>query len=676
MLLRLLSMLLTCAPLNFAQMELLHLGGRSALEPTTYTRVVQLPNNDQLLVGTWSYTSPNPVNLQIAVGAVGPASFGFSWGGDHGNDVPNAAAIDPAGNIWIVGNSDADDFNLVNPIVSQKVPYRTAGFVLEIDPKAGKVVFATYLCGQQHSSPSVPTLLYRTEATAIAIDSAGNVYVGGSTDEPDLPTTPGAYLTKGGGADSFSNTFFYSYAVKISPAGKLIYGTFLGTGTSACQGGSACIGRESTGADVESLAVDGTGALAVAGVKNGAVNVGSGYVLRLAPDGSQVRWSSAVGTSFGSIYTLSMAQDSSGNIDLFGKYAPVKPYAGPNVPPLVGTPGLFAAKLSSDGSTMIYATDLGQSTDANAAGIALDSSGNAYLTGTSSSSQFPALAGVPNLGSDFVLRLDSSGSKAQALFRFPSGVVSAPPAFDLTGRLLLLGPTGSLLAVPSSYAFDTPAIVGYANAASYLMNAGFAPGELISLFGFDLDGSTQDVQVMIGGSPATVLYAGPTQINIQAPLQFSQSYNPQLQVVLPSRTLTLGAVSSVPSPGLLTMDGVHAAAFNQDGSVNSASNPAEKGSIVSLFGTGVPAPACGQNGIVATGAVALNQEANKLEVFDSLATPLSILYAGAAPGLVCGLVQINVQLTSSVAVPLTLRTTGNGTFGQSLASNGVEVYLK
>ena len=63
-------------------------------------------------------------------------------------------------------------------------------------------------------------------------------------------------------------------------------------------------------------------------------------------------------------------------------------------------------------------------------------------------------------------------------------------------------------------------------------------------------------------------------------------------------------------------------------------------------------------------------------MFDSLATPLSILYAGAAPGLVCGLVQINVQLTSPVAVPLTLRATGDGTFGQSLVGNGVQVYLK
>lgn len=666
--------MLACAPLAFAQLELLHLGGREVFQPTNYNSVVQLPNGDQLQVGTWSYVSLNSVNLQIALGAIGPTSLGFSLGLDHGNDVPKAAAVDPSGNIWIVGNTDADDFNLVNPIVSQKAPYRTAGFVAEIDRVSGQVVFSTYLCGQQRSSPQALSLAYHTEATAIAIDSAGNVYVGGSTDEPDFPTTPGAYLTQGGAADGFGNTFLFSYVLKISPVGKLIFSTKLGTGVSGCSGGSGCIFHGSTSAHVGSLAVDRTGALTVAGIKSGAVSVASGYVLRLAPDGSQVRWSTQVGAQFGFIDSLWMAQDAAGDMDLFGRYAPAQP-AGPNVPPLLGTPGLFVAKLSSDGSTMIYATDLGQSPDVNTAGIALDSSGNAYLAGTSSSPRFPALAGVPNLGSDFVLRLDGSGSKAQVLFRFPFGVVSAPPAFDLTGRLLLLGSGGSLLAVPPDYAFDTPAIVGYANAASYLMNAGFAPGELISFFGFDLPSSTQDVQVMIGGSPATVLYTGPTQINVQAPLQFAQSYNSQLEVVLPSRTFTVGTVVFAPAPGLFTTDGVHAAALNQDGSLNSTSNPAQKGSIVSLFATGVPAPACGQSGTVATEAVTLDQEVNKLQVFDGPATPLSILYAGAAPGLVCGLVQINVQLTSSVVVPLTLRTTGDGTFGQPVSSNAVQIYL-
>ena len=64
-----------------------------------------------------------------------PTGSGF-WHGS-GNKAPAAAALDPKGNIWIVGSTDSDDFNLVNPIVSAKVPYRTAGFVIELDIAGG-----------------------------------------------------------------------------------------------------------------------------------------------------------------------------------------------------------------------------------------------------------------------------------------------------------------------------------------------------------------------------------------------------------------------------------------------------------------------------------------------------------------------------------------------------------
>ena len=65
--------------------------------------------------------------------------------------------------------------------------------------------------------------------------------MGGSTDEADFPTTPGAFLSGQGGADVFGNTYFYSFLVKITPAGKLVYSTLLGTGASDCVGGSACV---------------------------------------------------------------------------------------------------------------------------------------------------------------------------------------------------------------------------------------------------------------------------------------------------------------------------------------------------------------------------------------------------------------------------------------------------
>ena len=584
--------------------------------------------------------------------------------GGRGNDVPQDAAVDAKDNIWIVGNTDSDDFLLVNPIVAQKVPYRTAAFVLELDPSRTKILFATWLCGQQSAPLGLARDPYSTLGTAIAIDSAGNVYVGGSTDETDFPTTPGAFLTKGGGYVSFSGeTYYYSFLVKISPAGKLVYSTLLGTGSFVCSGGSSCIGKNSTSASVSNIAVDTTGSATVAGARN----TGPGYVFRIAPDGSRLLWSADVGGNYGSVGSLVMAQDAAGDVNLLGEYAPLIHSPGDFISDL-GTPGLFAAKLKSDGSALIYSTDFGQSPDSHATGVVLDASGNPYLAGTSSSAQFPMLAGVPNLGPDFVLRLDTAGTKALTLFRFPAGILNLPPLIDTQGRLLIPGSQASLLTIPPQYHFDTPAIIGFANAASYAANSGIYPGTLVSLFGFDLPLDPRAVQVFFGGRPAPVLYAGPNQINVQAPFA---GVGP-IQVILPSGSISLDQPYSR-TLGIFTADGVHAAALNQDGSANSASNPAPRGSIVSLFGTGAVWPSNLQDGAIATSAAPFDQFQSACQAFE-YGGLMPLLYAGAAPGIVNGVFQVNVQVLPTVqltllyTVPLTLQCFG-------LSSNAVRVYI-
>jgi uncharacterized protein (TIGR03437 family) len=657
----------------------------------SYSGVVSLPNGDTLLFGSATgllegaglYSSANP-HQQIVLAALGPVPFqngeppdALPVLGGSGNDVPLTAAVDPSGNIWIAGNTDSDDFNLVNPIVAQKVPYRTAGFILELDPTGTKLLFATYLAGQLRSNTTCPACYYATSISALAVDGSGNVYVGGSTNETDFPTTPGAFMTKGGtvGADSFGNTFVYSFVVKVSPAGKLVYSTLLGTGTSLCSGGSTCIAYESTSATIGGIAVDSTGAVTAAGVKSGGYNLGSGYAVRLSADGSRLLSSTTIGGNYAGVPKLLMALDSSGNVDLFGQY--VTAITNPPVPPQAGMPGLFTEKLSSDGSTVLHSTDFGQAPDANPIGIALDKSANAYLEGTSSSIAFLAAADVPNLGSDFVVALDSSGSKVQTLFRFPRGTVAAPLSLDSAGQLLLPGLGGSLLTLPPNYAFDTPVIVGFANSASYAANTGLTAGTLVSLFGFDL-GSSQNVQVQVEGFPATVLYAGANQINIQVPFELatvvaSGPIFPSIQVVLSSGTVTVAPAPATQAVGIFTSDGIHAAALNQDGSVNSVSNPAVRGSIVTLFGTGAIWPSGTPDGTLATSPSSLDQEQNQFEVVDTTGAPASILYAGTAPGLIDGVFQVNVQLPRDAAPPLTLRASP---FGVSLSSNAVQVYLK
>lgn len=669
---RLRAIVLLCAPLCAAQvqLQLATAVNTQSRGPFSYSSAVALQNGDALLIGSSPVTpflSTTP-HSQVTFATVGPAAFQMITTGvppvigGSGDDSPTAAAVDPSGNIWIVGSTNSDDFNLVNPIISTKVPYRTAGFVLELDPTGTQLLFATYLAGQQPPNPTCPSCPLYTSATSIAIDSAGNVYVGGSTNEADFPTTPGAYMTAqnatagGGLVVPISDAF----AVKISPTGKLAYSTSLGSGPLYCYAPivdpSECIGHEEASAGVVSLAANAAGVLTVVMSELGSpesINVLSGDASTFTP--------LAPFSTPGPIGQTVVAEDSSGNLNLFGIYGTTSQ-----------TLGLYAAKIAPSGG-VIYSTDLGGASDVSVAGIVLDEAGNAYLAGTSSSAQFPSLTGVPNVGPGFLLRLSAAGTAAQTLLRFPAGVVSLAPALTVSGDVVLANSTGWVLTIDPAYDFTTPAIVEVVNSASILPVAGLAPGELVTLFGFDLGVSP----VQIGGMAATVLYSGPNQINVQVPFDIQGA---QIQ----AEGNTVGGLFPTqvngawlgPSLGLFTTDGVHAAALNQDGSVNSAANPAAQGSVISLFGTGAIWPAGIADGAVAPAAMALNQEQNQFEAVDGSGTPLSILYEGAAPGLIYGVFQLNVQLTGDVNPRLTLLAPSGLSADGQQSSNPVVIYVK
>lgn len=543
---------------------------------------------------------------------------------------------------------------MLNPIVLKKAPGRTAGFVMELSP-GGALLFASYLGGQR--SPC----LCASTATALASDAAGNVYVGGATSESDFPVTPGAYLTIGPSVDAFGDALTYSYVVKISSAGKLVYGTFLGTGDQFCVGGSSCIGQESKSASVDALAVDSAGAVTA----SESMSVGPGRISRIAPDASKLLWTTDTGKTSGGIVRLLLTQDSSGNVYLFGEFAPLTGLSPPQFG-ATGTPSLFTQTLMSDGGLLEHDIELGStSPDAHPAGILLDSSGNVWLAGTDSST--PPLAGTAGIGADFVWQL-STGN----LLRFPRGVVSAEPVFDAKGDLLIPGANGALLTLPAGYAASTPAIVGIANGASFAMNTGVYPGALISIFGIGLGNGP--VTVIWGDVIAKVLYAGPNQINLQVPFETLPAGNYLVQIVLPSATILQPISGMSRSLGIFTTDGTYAAALNQDGTVNSASNPAVAGSIVTLYGTGAIWPADMADGAIPVVAAPLNQEQNGFQIVDKVGVPGTVLYAGAAPQVIDGVFQANVLIPVGAIPPFTFQSITAGP--TVLSSNPVMVYMK
>jgi hypothetical protein len=320
----------------------------------TYSRLVQPLRSAPFFIGT----APAPARVglgtrtQMVVGIPGSPTPHVLIGGS-GDDSAQAAAVDPSGHIWIVGSTDSDDFLLVNPIEQTKVSYRTAGFVIELDSSLSKVLFATYLCGQlPKPAPGSPDL-YSTGATAITLDQEGNAYIAGTTDETDLPVTPGAYRISGGGTREYDtgDMIYTSYLVKISSAGKLVYATYLLDGGLSCTGGGACIGRSTTDSDERNLVVDATGAVTVAGTHSccGYIQGSAGHVVRVAADGSKLLWTAtSIGSTYGPLRSLWMAQEPSGEIDLFGQYTHVN-FVTTGIANL-GSPGLFVSKLKSDGS--------------------------------------------------------------------------------------------------------------------------------------------------------------------------------------------------------------------------------------------------------------------------------------------------------------------------------------
>ena len=196
------------------------------------------------------------------------------------------------------------------------------------------------------------------------------------------------------------------------------------------------------------------------------------------------------------------------------------------------------------------------------------------------------------------------------------------------------------------------------NAASWLPGP-IAPGEIISLVGGLGIGST----VLIDGVAAPILFAGPDQVNAVVPFGLDLTQNANIQIVSPSGIFApVSAPVASASPAIFTLGSAGfgpGAILNQDYSVNSAGNPALPGSVIMIYGTGFGAlTPPGADGQLAPGAVN-----TALGVTASIAgVPASVFYAGAAPGIVYGLMQINVAipagLAGNLATPVALTIAG------------------
>jgi uncharacterized protein (TIGR03437 family) len=470
--------------------------------------------------------------------------------------------------------------------------YFTSGaFVMEI-PRGGKVATiagsgtATYFGGD--GGPATDAQL--DSPSGIVVDSSGNWYI----------------------ADTLNNRIRL-----VTPAG--VISTIAGTGDPAELNGPRAI------------AVDGSNNLYIADTGNNAVR-------KLTPAGTMTSIASGLNNpgsvavdAQGSVYIADSGNNRIVQVTAAGTSSAFAKIDAPLAVAVNASGNIVVAdatqiwSVTSDGTSTSLIGGL-----TSPSGLAFAPDGTLWIADTganvirqlSASGVLTAIAGTGTAG------FSGDGSPAlSAQLNAPAGI-----AIGANGTILIADTGNNRIRslTPSAVAPET-ASIAVVNAAS-LASGGIAPGELVTALGTGFDPT--NTQVLFDGQSATLFYTSATQINALAPASLSANSTTKISIVVdgaPIQSVSMPVVAA--APGIFTVaDGTgQAAANNQDGSLNSASNPASRGTVVSLFATGQGSSA-----------------GNVTVMIAGYNAPL--LYAGPAPGFP-GLMQINAQIPSGFLPP-------------------------
>ncbi len=298
--------------------------------------------------------------------------------GGSNYDQGNAITVDSSGSAYITGDTSSTNFPVLNAYQATSHGQQDA-FIAKLSPAGNSLIFSTYVGGSGAD-----------HGAAIALDSANNIYITGSTYSSNFPVVSATQARIGGGEDAF--------AVELSSNGNsLIFGTYIG-------GSGGTPGLAESG---NAIAVDVSGNLYVAGstssidfptttgayqrtLTNGGAD-DHGFVWKLKNDKSQILYSTYL-AGMNLDVVNGMAVDPAGNAYIVGStsstdFPIVRPFQS-------GIPGLtnaFVLKLNSAGSGLIFGSFLGGSSSDAANAVAVDSKQNIIIGGITQSTDFPLL---------------------------------------------------------------------------------------------------------------------------------------------------------------------------------------------------------------------------------------------------------------------------------------------
>jgi len=319
--------------------------------------------------------------------------------GGNNSDTGYDIAVDGAGNAYITGQTTSTDFPTQNPV--QSAPSQIGDvFITKLNPTGDALVYSTYVGGNE-----------REQGYAIEVDNAGNAYVTGSTSSSDFPK-----------ANAYDSTFVVGsltpFLLKLNATGDaLLYSTYVGS-----SGEAYALGVDKT-----------TGEAYIAGytsapdfpVTPGALQTAKAagedaFITKFNAQGSGLIYSTYLGSNSRDV-VYGIAVDPGGNVYATGHTTSFLFFVSPNALDKTcgqcerGRPDGFVVKLNPQGSDLIYSTFLGGFFSDLVYGIDVDSSGHAYVTG-STGGDFPITANAfdstdNGLGDVFVSKINSTASE-------------------------------------------------------------------------------------------------------------------------------------------------------------------------------------------------------------------------------------------------------------------------
>jgi uncharacterized protein (TIGR03437 family) len=552
-----------------------------------------------------------------------------------GSELPAAIAVDSSGAAYLTGSVVSGFPTTANAF--QRTPgskcastqsfetnFLTVGdaFVAKLGPDGASLIYASYLGGSCGET-----------GAAILLNADGSTWLAGTTYSTDFPATPGSLQPIAGGG--FSDGFL----ARVSAAGdRLEYSTFVG----------------GSGYDqVTAIGRDAQGNLFLTGSSQG-----------LSQPASPGAFQSTADTDIGCSL----------------------PFGGG--PPLFRISGkIFIMKLNPQASALTALTYLGGLCLSQAAGIAVDGLGSPWIVG-SGASNFPTSVPLflpPGGGIISQLSPDFTQLLFSTPFDAPNAIaIDSSGAAYVTGSTPLSGvPNGPTAAYAAKIIVSAPAIaldgVGSASPfASITQTGGIAPGKVIRLEGRGIgpaavlpglvrigvsgNGVIQStaggVQVLFDQIAAPLLYVSATEIEVLVPFELADRAQTTMQVIYN------GVMSNaVPAPVQKQAPEV-LGLFNADFTPNSATNPAKVGDEMILYLTGA-----GQTSPVTTDGEVYNAPL-PLPLSTITIGPLPIMFAAPADGLAGGIFQVNFVLTNA-GTPVSVYTLSTG-----VASTNFLVHVK